>query len=86
MIIRKLDELGRVVIPKEMRKVLDLNDYDPTEIVLEGSKIIITKHKNGCVFCGKKNTKIEYNDKLICADCLKNIETYFQVKNEKIGE
>lgn len=54
MIIRRIDELGRVVIPKEMRKDLGLNEHDPVEIEVEGRQIIIHKHEGRCAFCGRR--------------------------------
>ena len=50
-IVRKIDELGRLVVPKEMRKALDINCNDPVEITNEGDRIIIRKHLPRCIFC-----------------------------------
>ena len=50
-IIRRLDELGRVVIPVEMRRMLDLADRDTVEIAVDGDRIVLQKHTPRCVFC-----------------------------------
>jgi len=60
-IVRKVDELGRVVIPKELRNTLGINERDPLEIYVEGHKIILQKYQNRCVFCGENNA-IDYKD------------------------
>lgn len=72
-IVRRVDELGRVVIPKEMRKALDIDQRDPIEISIEGSSIILNKYENRCVFCGAVKPSIKYNGKLVCTKCLKDI-------------
>ena len=72
-IIRKLDELGRVVIPIELRNKFNISEIDPIEIYVEGSNIILKKYENNCIFCGKSNNLKEYKDKPICANCLKKL-------------
>ena len=72
-IVRRVDELGRIVLPKEMRKQLNIDQKDPIEISIEGSSIILTKYENRCVFCGAVKPSIQYHDKLICSKCLKAI-------------
>lgn len=74
-IVRRVDELGRVVIPKEMRKALDIDQRDPIEISIEGSSIILNKYENRCVFCGTVKPSIKYNGKLVCTKCLKEINS-----------
>lgn len=79
MIIRKLDELGRIVIPKEMRKDLGLNEHDPVEIEVEGRQIIIHKHEGRCAFCGSDKKLIEFKDKKVCKKCLEEIKNEFEL-------
>lgn len=69
-IIRKLDELGRVVIPKEIRNKLDIEEKDPIEIYLDGNSIILKKFESGCIFCNNSKDLTAYKDKLICKKCL----------------
>ena len=72
-IIRKVDELGRVVIPIEIRNQFNIAEKDPIEIYVDGSSIILKKYEPNCIFCGNTENLISYNDKLICEDCSKNI-------------
>ncbi len=72
-IIRKVDELGRVVIPIEIRTKLNIAEKDPIEIYVDGSSIILKKFEPNCVFCGNTKNVVEYKDKLVCAKCIKNI-------------
>ena len=72
-IIRKVDELGRVVIPIEIRNQFNIAEKDPIEIFVDGSSIILKKFEPNCIFCGKSNKLVSYNDKLICESCAKKI-------------
>ena len=72
-IIRKMDELGRVVIPIEIRNQFNIAEKDPVEIYVDGSSIVIKKYEPNCIFCGNTESLINYNDKLICEDCSKKI-------------
>lgn len=71
--VRRVDELGRVVIPKEIRKKLDINEKDPIEIYVDSRSIILRKIESNCIFCGSEKNLITYKDKLICKKCLDNI-------------
>lgn len=74
-VMRKVDQLGRVVIPKELRTMLDIEDNkDLLEIYVEGDKIILKKFTAGCAFCGKEGVISKFKDKLICSDCIKEIK------------
>ena len=72
-IIRKMDELGRIVLPMELRKKMGINRQDPIEIYVDGDSIILKKAGNTCIFCGKSEDLSEYCGKSICAECKKNI-------------
>lgn len=72
-IIRKVDELGRVVIPIELRNQFNIAEKDALEIFVDGSCIILKKYEPNCIFCGATKKLISYNDKLICAKCVKKI-------------
>jgi len=72
-IIRKLDELGRVVIPIELRNKFNISEKDPIEIYVEGSNIILKKYESNCIFCGKSGNLKEYKEKQICENCLKKL-------------
>jgi len=72
-IVRRLDELGRVVIPKEIRNKLNIEEKDPIEIYLEGTSIILRKFESGCIFCNNSKELSTYKDRLICKKCLEKI-------------
>ena len=72
-IVRKVDELGRIVIPIELRNKLDIAIKDPIEIFVEGSSIILKKYEPNCIFCGSSKELSSYKDKLICSKCLTKI-------------
>ena len=74
-IIRKVDELGRVVLPVEMRRTLGIEERDPLEISLEGETVVLRKVQNVCVFCSSQKDLLEYNGKCICCDCRKEVVT-----------
>ncbi|OVE70020.1 AbrB family transcriptional regulator [Clostridium diolis] len=68
-IIRNVDPLGRVVIPKEMRKVLDINEGDPIEIIKVNNDIVLKKYSKGCIFCGSDKDVSEFNNLPVCSGC-----------------
>ena len=68
-IIRRVDELGRVVIPIEIRNKLEIVEKDPIEIYVDGSSIILKKFVPNCIFCGNSKNLVEYNGKLVCEKC-----------------
>lgn len=72
-IIRKVDELGRVVIPIELRNKFEISEKDPIEIYVDGSSIILKKYESNCIFCGNSKNLTTYKDKLICKKCLEDI-------------
>lgn len=72
-IIRRVDELGRVVIPIEIRNQFNIAEKDPIEIYVDGSSIILKKFEPNCIFCGNTKNLLNYNDKLICKNCSKKI-------------
>lgn len=72
-IIRRVDELGRVVIPIELRNKFGISEKDPIEIYVEGSNIILKKYEPNCVFCGSSKNLVTYKEKLICDKCAKQI-------------
>ena len=72
-IIRKVDELGRIVIPMELRNKLGIQEKDPLEIFVDGSSIILKKYNRNCIFCGSSKDLLHYNDNLICIKCKNKI-------------
>ena len=73
-IIRPVDKLGRIVIPKELRRMLDVkNDIDSFEITVSGDSLVLKKHNPRCIFCGNEEECIEYSGHLVCKGCIENL-------------
>lgn len=72
-IVRKVDELGRIVIPKELRRTLNIEEGDGLEIYTEGEQIILKKYEPCCIFCGEAKEVISFKGKNICKICLKEL-------------
>ena len=73
-IVRKVDELGRIVLPIEMRRTLDIGEKDALEIYVEGSAVILKKYKPSCVFCDATKDITVFKGKNICPKCLKELK------------
>lgn len=73
-IVRKVDELGRVVIPIELRRTLGIDLKDPLEIYVDGEQIIFKKYEPACIFCGNARDMTNFKGKNICKDCIAKIE------------
>ena len=67
--IRSVDELGRLVLPKSIRMSLDINDKDELEVFVEGNRIILQKREVGCIFCNHAENLLIFNGKHVCARC-----------------
>lgn len=72
-IVRKLDELGRIVLPIELRRTLDIAERDELEICLDGDKIVLKKYEPACVFCGDAGELVSYRGKNVCAKCVRKM-------------
>ena len=72
-IVRRVDELGRVVIPIEIRNKFGIAEKDPIEIYVEGSNIVLKKHEQSCIFCGNTKGLSEYKGKLVCDKCVEKL-------------
>ncbi|MDF2649838.1 MAG: abrB 2 [Paenibacillus sp.] len=70
-IVRKIDELGRIVIPMELRRTMNISEKDPLEIFVDGEQIILRKYSPGCISCGStKQLKPLPSGRYLCHDCL----------------
>lgn len=69
-IVRKVDELGRVVIPIELRRNLDITEKDGLEISVDNDRIVLRKYAPACVFCGREEDVVSFKSKNVCKDCL----------------
>lgn len=73
-IVRKVDELGRIVLPIELRRTMDISERDPLEIYVEGSSIILKKFKPACVFCDSARDVTDFKGKNVCKRCLAELK------------
>lgn len=73
-IVRKVDELGRIVLPIEMRRTLDIAEKDALEIYVEGDDIILRKYHNACVFCDSVKDITTYKGRFVCPECIKKLQ------------
>ena len=73
-IVRKLDNLGRIVIPKELRETMGIGIRDSLEIFTEGGDIIVRRYAPGCVICGEAKDTLPFKGKLLCADCIREVQ------------
>ena len=74
-IVRKVDELGRIVLPMELRRTLGINKEDPVEIFVDESNIILRKYEPACIFCGSAVEVKSIHGKNICRQCLNDLKT-----------
>jgi len=72
-IVRKIDELGRIVIPIELRRTLGIDVKDPLEIYVDNDKVIFRKYEPACTFCGNADHTINFKNKIVCQECLDKI-------------
>lgn len=77
-IVRQLDPLGRIVLPIEIRRTMELCPKDSIEIFVDGDRIILTKYKPTCVFCNSCSSLHSFKNKLVCNDCRTNLAIYQQ--------
>lgn len=76
-VVRKVDELGRIVLPIELRKLMDINVKDSLEIFTDGDSVVLKKYMPACVFCGDASDVIYFNGKRVCRKCLEQLKTSF---------
>ena len=68
-IIRKVDDLGRIVLPIELRRTLDIAERDELEIFMESDRIVLQKYEPACIFCGSGRNLTHYHSKNVCGEC-----------------
>ena len=73
-IVRKVDDLGRIVLPIELRRTLDIAERDELQIYLEDDKVVMRKYEPSCVFCASTRNLVEYRGKNVCKDCLEELK------------
>ena len=72
-IIRKVDDLGRIVLPIELRRVLDISERDELEIYMENDRIILQKFEPACLFCSSSRSLVSYRRKNVCQECVRKL-------------
>lgn len=73
-IVRKVDELGRIVLPIELRRKFDIDIKDPLEIYTEGDSIILKKYEPSCIFCQSADNVVSYKGKNVCPECIEKLK------------
>ncbi|MFL0252764.1 AbrB/MazE/SpoVT family DNA-binding domain-containing protein [Clostridium neuense] len=73
-VVRRVDELGRIVIPMELRRTLEIAEKDSLEIYVDGEKIILKKYQPACIFCSDARDVINYKGKNICKNCMAELK------------
>ncbi len=81
-IVRRLDELGRIVLPMELRNKFGITEKSELEIYVDGSNIILKKYEPNCIFCGNNKNLYEYKDKMVCDKCLEKLSNIADVKEK----
>lgn len=82
-IVRKIDPLGRIVLPKELRKVFDIQEGTPIEVYTDGDTIVLKKHQIKCALCGNEENLEDYIGTKICDACIEDIRTMPKIKRRK---
>jgi transcriptional pleiotropic regulator of transition state genes len=72
-IVRKIDELGRIVLPSELRKILGMRHGDELAISVEGDLVILEKRQDVCIFCSADSPTIEFKGRRVCENCAREI-------------
>jgi transcriptional pleiotropic regulator of transition state genes len=72
-VVRKVDELGRIVVPIELRRIMGIEIKDPIEIFVEGEYILLKKYEPTCIMCGEGKDTIDFKGKNLCKQCIYSI-------------
>lgn len=72
-IVRKVDELGRIVLPMEIRRIMGIAERDALVISMNENEIVIRKHEPICLFCGSNRSLREFRGKTVCVDCIRDM-------------
>ena len=69
-VVRKIDELGRIVLPSEIRRVFGIHEGDELDISVDGEKVILEKRQDLCIFCGSESPSVVFKDRRVCESCV----------------
>jgi len=73
-IVRKVDELGRIVLPIELRRTLDIAEKDSLEIYMDGASIVLKKYQPACIFCDDAKDVVIFRGKNVCPNCIQSLQ------------
>jgi transcriptional pleiotropic regulator of transition state genes len=76
-VVRQIDNLGRIVLPMEIRKTLDIKEKDSLEIFIDEDKIILGKYQPACTFCNRVENVVYFHGKRLCDECIAKIKEQF---------
>jgi transcriptional pleiotropic regulator of transition state genes len=76
-VVRKVDELGRIVLPIEIRKTLDIKEKDSIEIFIDEDRIVLQKYQPACTFCNQVDNIVYFCNKRVCASCIEKMKEQF---------
>lgn len=85
-IVRQIDEVGRIVLPVELRNTLGIDKRDSVEIFTEEDRIILKKYQPTCIFCGKTDNIKEFKNKLLCEECISELTAEFNANADDTVE
>ena len=72
-ILRKVDELGRIVLPIELRRTLDIAERDELEIYLDDDKVVLKKYEPSCIFCSASRNLVSFHGRNVCMECIRSM-------------
>jgi transcriptional pleiotropic regulator of transition state genes len=75
--VKKIDELGRILIPKELRSSMELDSKDALEMFVDGDRIVLQKYQPACIFCNNADNIIFFEGRRICASCLSKLKSQY---------
>lgn len=75
-IVRKVDELGRIVLPVELRRTLDIAERDELEIYLDDDRVVLKKYEPSCIFCASSQNLVSYRGRNVCMDCIRTMNKF----------
>ncbi len=73
-IVRKVDELGRIVLPIELRRTLGIAEKDSLEIYVDGNCIVLKKYQPACIFCDNATDVVKFREQTICSSCMGELQ------------
>ena len=81
-IVRRVDQLGRIVLPKSLRERYSMNEGDPVEIIVSGDNIILEKYRPKCIFCGTIDNVVEYLERHVCTTCTAQMVQHSRIQQQ----